>query len=142
MTTIQRSWLPAYAQRTISRRKFLAGAAAGAGAAALIACGGGGSGPKLAETIDPAAARMPGAVWYARNDYQLADETAAAVAGGIYPDRQSTDLGASLDPFLGTGTTGMLCKMFNRRFIGFEIDKEIYQIAKERIDTVFLGETK
>lgn len=39
-----------------------------------------------------------------------------------------------LDPFMGSGTTGIACKQLNRKFIGMEIDKEYFQIAKERIN--------
>jgi hypothetical protein len=38
-----------------------------------------------------------------------------------------------LDPFMGSGTTGVWCAMNNRNFIGIEIDKDVYEIAKERI---------
>ena len=38
-----------------------------------------------------------------------------------------------LDPFMGSGTTGIACKKTGRRFIGMEIDAEYFRIAKERI---------
>ncbi len=38
-----------------------------------------------------------------------------------------------VDPFMGSGTTGIACKKLNREFIGIEIDKEYYEIAKKRI---------
>lgn len=37
------------------------------------------------------------------------------------------------DCFMGTGTTGVSCKKNARDFIGIEIDKEYYEIAKKRI---------
>ncbi len=40
------------------------------------------------------------------------------------------------DPFLGSGTTGKMAKLLGRNFIGCEIDKEYFQIAKERIEKV------
>lgn len=40
------------------------------------------------------------------------------------------------DPFMGSGTTGVACKELNREFIGFEIDKEYFEIAKNRIEGV------
>jgi len=40
-----------------------------------------------------------------------------------------------LDPFMGTGTTGVACKNLNRNFIGIEMDKNYFDIAKERIET-------
>ena len=39
-----------------------------------------------------------------------------------------------LDPFMGSGTTGVACKQLNVDFIGIEIDKEYYEIAKRRIE--------
>ena len=41
-----------------------------------------------------------------------------------------------LDPFMGTGTTGIACKNLGRDFIGIEIDKNYYEIAKERLKTL------
>lgn len=38
-----------------------------------------------------------------------------------------------LDPFMGSGTTGVACKNLNRDFIGIELDKNYYDIAKKRI---------
>ena len=39
----------------------------------------------------------------------------------------------SIDPFMGSGTTGVACKKNNRDFIGIELDKEYYEIAEERL---------
>ena len=39
-----------------------------------------------------------------------------------------------LDPFMGSGSTGVACKNLNRDFIGIEIDQSYYDIAKERIE--------
>ena len=39
-----------------------------------------------------------------------------------------------LDPFLGSGTTGVAAKILHRDFIGFEIEGKYFEIAKERID--------
>lgn len=38
-----------------------------------------------------------------------------------------------LDNCMGSGSTGVACKNTNRRFIGFEIDKDYYDIACKRI---------
>lgn len=38
-----------------------------------------------------------------------------------------------LDNCMGSGSTGVACKHTNRRFIGIEIDQEIFTVAKERI---------
>ena len=39
-----------------------------------------------------------------------------------------------LDPFMGSGTTGVACKQLERDFIGIDIVEEYFNIAKERID--------
>jgi DNA modification methylase len=38
-----------------------------------------------------------------------------------------------VDPFMGSGTTGLACKLLNRNFIGIEMDVEYYDIAQQRI---------
>lgn len=38
-----------------------------------------------------------------------------------------------LDPFMGSGTTGVACKNLNRDFIGIELDKKYYDISVDRI---------
>lgn len=39
-----------------------------------------------------------------------------------------------LDCFMGSGSTGVACIQSNRNFIGIEIDKNYFDIAKERIE--------
>lgn len=39
------------------------------------------------------------------------------------------------DPFMGGGTTGVACIQIKRQFIGIEIDKNSYNIAKKRIES-------
>lgn len=41
-----------------------------------------------------------------------------------------------LDPYLGSGTTGLACKKLKRNFIGFELNADFLQKAKNRIDGV------
>lgn len=49
----------------------------------------------------------------------------------ILAHTKETDL--VLDPFMGSGSTGVACKNLGRNFIGIEIDKEYFDVAKERI---------
>lgn len=43
-----------------------------------------------------------------------------------------------LDCFMGSGTTGVVCKNLNRDFIGIELDQDYFDIAKERIENTNL----
>ncbi len=59
----------------------------------------------------------------------------------MYPEDLAKDMIISwsnendvvLDPFMGSGTSGVVAKEINRNFIGIEIVDEYYKIAKERI---------
>lgn len=47
----------------------------------------------------------------------------------------STDNGQTiLDPFMGSGTTGVACMNLGRKFIGIEIEPKYFEIACERIE--------
>lgn len=49
--------------------------------------------------------------------------------------RNSTKEGALvLDPFMGSGTTGVACRDLGRNFVGIEIDETYFNIAKGRIE--------
>lgn len=39
-----------------------------------------------------------------------------------------------LDPFMGSGTTGVACVKLGRRFIGIEIEEKYFDIACKRIE--------
>jgi len=39
-----------------------------------------------------------------------------------------------LDPFTGSGTTGLACKLNNRDFLGIEIDKNFVSLSRKRIN--------
>ena len=45
-----------------------------------------------------------------------------------------------LDPFMGSGTTGLACKELNRDFIGIEIDENYYHIAQKRLFGIDLSD--
>lgn len=38
-----------------------------------------------------------------------------------------------IDPFMGSGTTGLACKELSRNFIGIELNEEYFNIAKDRL---------
>jgi DNA modification methylase len=41
--------------------------------------------------------------------------------------------GLVIDPFMGSGTTGVACMNLSRKFIGIEIEPKYFDIACERI---------
>jgi len=71
----------------------------------------------------------------------------------IHPTQKPTDLleyliktytlenETVLDFTMGSGSTGVACVNTNRDFIGIELDKEYYNIAKERIDEKLYNNT-
>jgi site-specific DNA-methyltransferase (adenine-specific) len=66
----------------------------------------------------------------------------------MHPTQKPTDLmrwcigrvksGTILDPFMGSGTTGVACVQTGRRFVGVEIDEGYFQIARRRIEQAML----
>ena len=44
-----------------------------------------------------------------------------------------------LDPFMGSGTTGVACVNLGRNFIGIEKDKHYFEIAKQRCNGTYTG---
>ena len=46
------------------------------------------------------------------------------------------------DPFMGSGTTALACIELGYDFIGCEINKEYYEIAKDRIGAIESQESK
>ena len=42
--------------------------------------------------------------------------------------------GVVLDPFIGLGTTAVACINTNRSYIGFELDKDYYEVSKKRLE--------
>lgn len=43
-----------------------------------------------------------------------------------------------LDPFMGSGSTGMACAAEGRQFIGVELNPEYFRVATERISSAYL----
>jgi len=51
---------------------------------------------------------------------------------GFLPDAQTI-----LDPFMGSGTTGVACANLGRKFIGIEIEPKYFDIACKRIEIAY-----
>lgn len=51
---------------------------------------------------------------------------------GFLPDAQTI-----LDPFMGSGTTGVACAKLGRKFIGIELEPKYFDIACKRIDEAY-----
>ncbi len=70
----------------------------------------------------------------------------ASIETGLHPTQKNLSLMESLvkihsnptetvlDPFMGSGTTGVACKNLNRNFIGIEKDEAYFEIARKRIN--------
>ena len=50
-----------------------------------------------------------------------------------YIINSSVEGGVVLDPFFGSGTTGVAAQELKRKFIGIEINEEYYRIACDRL---------
>ncbi len=67
-----------------------------------------------------------------------------AFNGQLHPTQKPTEVmefivqrspgQAVLDPFMGSGTTGVACARLGRRFIGIEIEPKYFDVACQRID--------
>jgi len=69
----------------------------------------------------------------------------ACIESGLHPTQKNLSLMESLvkihsnqgdtviDPFMGSGTTGVACKNLGRKFIGIEQDPSYFEVAKARI---------
>jgi len=51
---------------------------------------------------------------------------------GFLPDAQTI-----LDPFMGSGTTGVACAKMGRKFVGIELQPEYFDIACKRIEDAY-----
>lgn len=78
--------------------------------------------------------KNPGDVWSINTQPVAGNHTAT------FPEKliekiilcASPENGTVLDPFLGTGTTSVVCERLNRRCVGFEINPEYYNFAMKR----------
>ena len=76
--------------------------------------------------------------------YSLSQVEAHANMGKVHPAQKPLEIMTwclgfipdalnILDPFMGSGTTGVACVKLGRKFIGIEIDPDYFEIACERI---------
>jgi site-specific DNA-methyltransferase (adenine-specific) len=64
-----------------------------------------------------------------------------------FPDKLASDHIVSwsnagelvLDPFMGSGSTGVACANTGRKFVGIEIDETYFNIARERVVNAYAG---
>ena len=76
---------------------------------------------------------------YCRRDTSMMAETLRKVhptqkpAGVMEWCIERTNAGTILDPFMGSGTTGVACVKLGRKFIGIEIEEKYFDIACKRI---------
>ena len=52
----------------------------------------------------------------------------------VWTINQFPEAKSILDPFMGSGTTGVACARLGRRFIGIEIEERYFDIACRRIE--------
>lgn len=77
-------------------------------------------------------------------DKRPSDIVKSVKTGNIYhPTEKPIDLmqkviqwtnGIIIDPFMGSGTTGVACAKMGRKFIGIELDRKYFDIACKRIE--------
>ena len=56
---------------------------------------------------------------------------------GVMQELAALTSGLVLDPFMGSGTTGVACAKLGRKFIGIELDEDYFNIACERIEKAY-----
>ncbi len=79
--------------------------------------------------------KNPGDVWSIKTQPLSGDHTAT------FPEElvekivlsASPETGIVYDPFMGTGTTWVVCKKTGRRFVGHEINSDFYEYANDRV---------
>ncbi len=77
-------------------------------------------------------------VWYIKREYWTGDQKtptklpAELIKKILMYSSEKGDV--VLDPFLGSGQVAVVSKLLGRRYIGFEIVKEYYEFAKNRLE--------
>ena len=54
----------------------------------------------------------------------------------IFIEQSSNENEIILDPFMGSGSTGVAALNTNRKFIGIELDRKYFNIAKDRLENI------
>jgi site-specific DNA-methyltransferase (adenine-specific) len=77
-------------------------------------------------------------VWFIKREYWNGDQKTPTKLPAELIEKMllySSEQGdVVLDPFLGSGQVAMVSRMLNRRYIGFEIVREYYEFARERLE--------
>ncbi len=77
-------------------------------------------------------------VWYIKREYWNGDQKTPTKLPAELIRKiltySSKENDAVLDPFLGSGQVAVVSRMMHRRYIGFEVVKEYYEFAKERLE--------
>jgi len=92
---------------------------------------------KAVHVKDEAGVRYPRSVLYFKTaeDEGKLHPTQKPIALYEYLIRTYSNEGDTvLDPCMGSGTTGVACKLQNRNFIGIEKEKKYFDIATKRIE--------
>ena len=55
----------------------------------------------------------------------------------LYIKNSSNKGDVVLDPFMGTGSSGVACRRLDRHYIGYEIDQNYFQIAKQKLENTY-----
>jgi DNA modification methylase len=84
--------------------------------------------------------KLTGNVW----EYNVGNTGKSIKHPAIFPEHLARDHIISwsskgdtvLDPFMGSGTTGVACVNTGRDFIGIEMDEGYFEIAKKRIESI------
>ena len=73
----------------------------------------------------------------ATNAERVGHPTQKPVAVMLWTLRQFPDADTILDPFMGSGTTGVACVKLGRKFTGIELDEGYFDIACRRIEDAY-----
>jgi len=92
---------------------------------------------ELAWTNQDRNARQISCSISATNAERVGHPTQKPLAVMMWTLRQFDDALTVLDPFMGSGTTGVACAKLGRRFIGCEIERRYFDIACGRIEEAY-----